>query len=307
MTSSIIGLHKWGPLEVNDEGHRAYQMTTKIKCTTSDDGPSVVHNTAGLPAVGSTWNIGNDNDSYAYCTPYARVYNMQEGDGERALYWFVDQKFTTRPMTRCNTAQIDNPLSEPAQIRGGFAAYREEAIYDNTGALLLMSSLERMKGPEVEIEKGRPIVVCSFNVAALPLTTFSPMMDTGAVNDATLWGCAARTVRLSEVTWERYLYGICTYYYRVNYSFEIKWDGWNRLIIDQGTKVRSNALAAISATNPLIPFVNFYTGKAEVAYLNGTGDAVYVDQGASLGSVWVWEKALEVSYNFLTLGIPTTL
>lgn len=307
MTSSLIDVHKWGPLDVNDEGHRSYELTSRILCTSHLDGPATVLQTAGLPAVGSTWNVGGDVDNYAYCTPYAKVYSQQEGDGERSIHWFVDQRFTTRPMFRCNTATIENPLNEPAQIRGGFAPYREEAIYDRNGDLLLSSSLERMTGPEVEIEKGRPIVNICFNVATLPLTTFTEMMATGAVNDSTLWGCPARTVRLAEVTWERLLYGVCTYYYRITYAFEIKFDGWNRFIIDQGTRRRFTNTAPISSANPLVPHVNWYTQKPEVAYLNGSADPVYVEQGAPVTDIWVWEKELEISYNFLTLGIPSSL
>jgi hypothetical protein len=302
MASEIIGVESW-EADRDDNGHRNYMLVTKIKCATPQEGPATVLQTPGMPTTGSTWNIASDVDNYAYCTPYAKVTPML--DGERQLFWLFEQKFTTRPMWRCNDTTIENPLDEPAAVTGGFAPYREEAITDRFGDLLMMSSLERMRGPEVEIEKGRPFVTISMNVATLPLATFSEMMATGAVNDSLMWGLPARCIRLAEVTWQRFLYGVCTYFYRVNYTFEVKFDTWNRLIVDQGTRVKMLD-APLSATNPMIPFNNPLTGKPDVAFLDGDGNAVYLDQGAPLGDVWIWEKELETEYNFFVLNIPTS-
>lgn len=306
MAGTIVGFYSWGPLDRDEYGHRHYSLTLKIRADSSNDGPATIIQTPGLPAVGSTWNIFTDVDIYAYCTPLAHVYRVDGENGEPGIYWHIDLKFTTKPMVRCNTTTIENPLDEPAMIAGGFNPYREEAIFDRNGDLLFMSSLERMTGPEVEIEKGRPVVSVAFNVSTLPLALFSEMMDTGAVNDSTLWGLPARCVRLAEVTWQRYLYGTCSYYYRVNYSFEIKFDTWNRFIIDQGTKCKLLD-APLSSTNPMITPNNPLTGKPDRFFLDGDGNIVFVDQGAPLTDIWVWEKELEYEYNFLLLDIPTSL
>lgn len=307
MAGTLLGLFSWGPVSRDDVGHRTYPVSHKVEVASYLEGPATALQTPGLPSVGSTWAFGDDLDVYAYCTPQATAKCVQEGDGERASIWLVEQTFTTKPMSRCNSTTIDSPLSEPAQIRGGFSPFREEAIYDRFGDFLLMSSLERMTGPEVEIERGRPIVTISMNVATLPLATFSEMIDTGAVNDATMWGLPARCIRLAEVSWERYLYGVCTYFYRVNYTFEIKFDTWNRFIVDQGTRVKELDDEPISATNPLIPFFNPLTHKPDIAFLDGDGNPVYVDQGEPFSNVHVWEKEIEYEYNFFTLGIPATL
>jgi hypothetical protein len=307
MAVTHIKLYSWGPLERDDNGHRAYSVTIFVRTDSYDDGPATIIQAPGLPAVGSTWAFKDDVDVYAYCTPWARVYHKLEGEGEGSKVWYVDLKFTTRSMIRCNDGTIENPLDEPPMISGGFNPYREEAIFDRHGDLLLMSSMERMTGPEVEIEKGRPVIQISFNVSELPLADFSEMLDKGAVNDSTLWGLPARCVRLAEVTWQRYLYGVCTYYYRINYVFEVKFESWNRYIVDMGTKVKELDTEPISSTNPLITFNNPLTGKPDKAFLDGSGNAVYLDQGAPLSNVWIWEKELEYEYNFLLLDIPSSL
>jgi hypothetical protein len=308
MAATVIGdVFQWGPLQRDEQGHRTYTVVHRVKTASVDEGPASALQAAGLPSVGSYWNFGSDVDIYAYCTPIASVSSVQEGDGERSQYYLVSQQFTTKPMSRCNTTTIDSPLDEPPAIRGGFMPYREEATYDRFGDLLLMSSLERMTGPLIEVEKGRPVVTTSFNVSTLPLIDFSEMLDKGAVNDDTLWGMPARCIRLAEVSWERYLYGVCTYFYRVNYSFEIKFDGWNRLVIDQGTRRKLIDSIPLSPTNPFVPYINPATHKPDVCYLDGTGNAVEVELGASLGDVFVWEKELEDEFDFTALGIPTSL
>jgi hypothetical protein len=306
MAGTIVGIHSWGPLERDDNGHRTYSATIKIKTDDPGDGPATVLQTPGLPLVGSYWVFGLDVDIYAYCTPYARVYSQMEGQGEPDTHWHLDLRFTTKPMYRCNDTTIENPLNEPIMLAGGFNPYREEAIFDRNGDILIMSSLERMTGPSVEIEKGRPVVNISFNTTEVPLALIAQMMDTGAVNDATLWGLPPRCVRLAEMTWQRFLYGSCTYYYRVNYTFEVKFNTWNRFIVDQGTKCKRFD-APLGPDNPMITPNNPLTGKPDVFFLNGDGLIVFVDQGDPLSNVWIWEKELEYEYNFLLLDIPAIL
>jgi hypothetical protein len=63
------------------------------------------------------------------------------------------------------------------------------------------------------------------------------MVDT--LNDATLWGLAARKIKLSNVSWERLLYGTCDYYYKRVFDFDIDFSTFDRDVLDEGTKVLS--------------------------------------------------------------------
>ena len=114
-------------------------------------------------------------------------------------------------MKRCNTTSIENPLAEPQKVSGTFIKYTRELVWDKDGDLLIYSSHEPIKGGDVEFDRNRPSVRVEQNVSGLGLATFAAMVDT--LNDATLWGLVARCIKLDNVSWERKLYGVCTYYY----------------------------------------------------------------------------------------------
>lgn len=302
MVCKIRGVHSWSGGRAEQPPHRTYSLTWLIESGT-DDGPANVMQTPLLPLPGSTWNFGSDVDDWAYCTPYMKAKSVQEGDGERATLWHLEQQFTTKPMLRCNDISIENPLDEPPAVRGSFIPYSEEAITDRFGNYLLMSSLERIRGEQVMVEKGRPCIHITINEGTLPLAMFSEFR--GAVNDSTLWGLPPRTIRLADISWERNVFGVCGFYYRITYSFEIKFETWNRFIIDEGTRVKMLKTFPISDTNPLIPYVDPYTQKPARAYLDGSANAIDVYYGDP-GDIFVHEKEIEPQYNFLLLNIPTS-
>lgn len=232
MSTSLIGTRRsWGG-SIDSEGHREYTVQFRVRSTSKNDGPETVMNTAGLPAVGAVWNLGNDSDSWAFCYPDMKVSLAEVGE---YYFWDVEQKFSTKPLKRCNTTQIEDPLSEPQKVSGSFAKYTEEVFYDRYGDAILSSSLEPYKGSEVEFDANRPTVRIEQNVAALGLSTFAAMIDT--VNDAPLWGLPARCVKLSNVGWERKLYGVCTYYFARTFDFDVRYDGFDRVLLDKGTRV----------------------------------------------------------------------
>jgi len=306
MSATWLNILKW-ELSRDDEGHRTYDVTSKVLTSDVADGPLSVLSASGLPAVGSYWAIGNDEDLYAYCTPYAQV-SCAGQENEINTLWHVKQKFTTQAMRRCNSAGIDDPLAEPAKLSGGFRSYSEEAITDRHGDLLLMSSGELMRGDVLLVERGRPTVRVSINVSSLPLSTFAQYR--GGVNDDTLWGLPARTIRLADITWERNVYGTCNYYYTITYEFEVKYETWNRFIPDKGQYAKVIKDAPLSATNRLVPIQDPLTGRVYTAYLDGSGGMVgWVNAPDALdpGDIYIWEKELEPEFNFLTLGVPSSL
>lgn len=233
MTGTLRSGHRAWKMTRDEEGHREYSIRSLVKCSSYLDGPAVVSQTAGLFAVGSTWSVDNDTDSWAFCIPKMTISPVLED--EKNTEWYVDQIFTTRPLRRCQDTAIEDPLNEPARIGGSFVKYTEEAAYDRNGDAIINSSYEQIRGQEVERDRNRPTVWVEINRSTLPLATVTALMD--YVNDSTMWGLAARCIKLSAFTWERKLYGSCSYYYTLRYEFDINFDTFDRDLLDKGTKI----------------------------------------------------------------------
>lgn len=295
MSCAAIGPLSWG-LVLSEEAHRDYTIKWQVRATDVEDGPLQVFLASGLPAIGSTWSIGNDTDAWAFCWPNWKI--KQIIDGELNLDWEVEQTFSTRPLKRCQTSSIDDPLDEPPKISGSFMSYTEEAAYDYLGNPLVSSSWEQFRGPQVERDEVRAAIVISVNVLTLPLGQYAEFMN--HVNDATLWGLPTRCVKLSGVTFEQNLYGTCTYYYTITYSFDINFNTFDVPLLDMGTRVLAGAG---TLTNP----------KHFIAYKDmlGNNSSVILD---GFGNAWDGTgspgQMLNQKYapaDLLLLGIPSSL
>lgn len=229
--AEVIGRREWGLLQ-NRDGHRTYGLKLLVKGE-YEDGPWEIANATYMPLTGGPWVYGNDFDYWAYCSPEMRCSMLVKNRPNK--YWEVDRIFTTIPFKRCGDFGITDPLSEPMQIGGSFIKYVEEATEDRNGNKIKNSSHEMFRGPNVEFDANRPTVVIRQNVPDLQLDLFSEMVDT--VNDDELWGLSSRKVKLSNVPWERKVYNSCDYYYTRTLEFDINFKGFDRKIIDEGTKV----------------------------------------------------------------------
>jgi len=325
MSATVIGtLTVQG--ERDDEGHRTFTVVSAVKTTDVDDGPLTVMNASGAYAVGSTYSLGNDSDSWAFCYPYAKVTIKDEKEGDPTKLWKLEQKFSTKPLKRCQDTSIENPLSEPQKISGSFVQYTKEAAFDRHGRLIKSSSHELFRGPQTEFDAHRATVKIQQNVSSLGLATFTAMVNT--VNDSTLWGLSARKIKLSNVAWERQLYGSCTYYYTRGFEFDIDFEGFDRRILDEGTKVLNGHWqdptgtgsgsagtagsewvlddingAAPNKNNPQ-HFIRYKDRNGENAriILDGNGEPL-----ADGENPYYFDVEYYAESNFLLLGIPTSL
>jgi len=237
MTATLIdGQRAWASNRDEREGHRFYEISHLVRTTTALDGPATVMQTPGLPTIGSTWNFDNDIDVWAFCTPYMRVSVHKEKEGDPAKIWKVDQKFTTaRPsFQKCQDTTIENPLLEPQRVSGSFVKYTEEAVLDRYGNAITNSAHELYRGPNVEFDASRPTVSIGQNVLNLGLATFSDMIN--KVNSVPQWGLPVRTIKLSNVSWTRNVYGVCFFYYTRDFEFDIRYDTFDRSLLDEGSK-----------------------------------------------------------------------
>lgn len=231
MSGTSLGRVEWS-LDRDDEGHRTYTLKSLVKTTSTADGPAVAYFAAGLPAIGTAWSYGNDFDAWAFCLPRAKVEPVLSK--ERGYYYLVTNYFSTRPLSRCQDDAIENPIAEPAKISGSFVEYTKKAETRSDGSLILSSSHEKIKG--LEKDSSRATVIIEINATTLGLNVYTELLH--CLNDSTLWGLAARKVKFSRVSWERLLYGTCTFFYKKRMEFDIRFDGWDLDdIADTGFKV----------------------------------------------------------------------
>jgi len=238
---------------------------------------------------------------WAFCKPTLVVSVHQEREGDPTKLWKVENTYSTKPSKRCQDESIEDPLLEPQKVSGGFVKYTEEATEDRNGVAIKSSSHEMFRGAQVEFDANRPTVRIEQNTARLGLATFTEMIDT--VNDRTLWGLAARKIKLSNITWSRNLYGQCNFYFTRNFEFDINFNTFDRKLIDEGTKVLNPDLVGADKDNPK-HFIRYKDANDENTrvILDGNGNAL--TDGANPVEITI-EKYEES--NFLLLGIPTNL
>lgn len=234
MASAIIpGQTTWS-MTRSEKGHRVYKVRYRVRCAATD-GPAVALNTVGLPRPGDRWNVDGDLDLWAYCLWTATVNPVIENEPNKQFE--IEFTFTTEPPDNktCKDNQVTDPLLEPMKVSGSFNRVTEEATHDRFGKLITNSAHQSLKGPKTEFDRSRAVVKVEQNVAQLGLTTFVPMIDT--VNDRPLWGMSRRCVKLGHVSWERRYQGACQVYYTRTLEFDLRADGFDRDLIDEGTMV----------------------------------------------------------------------
>ena len=253
MSATVIGPLTWDG-ERDQEGHRTYNVTWLVRAE-RDDGPERVGAASGLPLPGSFWLIGNDVDLWAWCRPNLSIKPHAPKEGEDYIWWKVGQVFSTKPippnLQRCMDVPIEDPLQEPMKISGTFTKYMEEATHDRYGNQLKYSSHEPIRGAKVEFDMNRPTVKIEQNVPVLNLALCSSMVD--SVNFTTLWGLPPRCIKLSNFSWERLFHGLCYVYYKRVFEFDIRYDGFDRRIYDQGTKVLQGHWEDFGGTATCVP------------------------------------------------------
>lgn len=238
----IEGRRSWR-LKRDKDSHREYALRTLIISDDREDGPYTILNTPGLSSPGSPWVFGNDNDPDARCKRNADVhYHEAIREGQACLYWLVDQVFSTDYDDNCDEDST-NPILMKPKISGSFSKYSEEGRKDRLDKDILNSSFEFIHGPQNEWDANRPTVRVESNEALLKWNTLCDTMD--GLNSVVMWCRPVRTIKLSGCTWEQRFYGTagtgtttnCAVYYKRVLEFEHRRDGYDRKILDEGTKM----------------------------------------------------------------------
>lgn len=302
MAATLVGEYEVSAVR-DEEGHREFTLSSRVRTSTVTDGPATVMATPGLPAIGVSWGTWSgcpwsEIDAWARCWPNLKVRMAYEGEGP-VTSWIVDQTFSTKPIKRCQDETVENPVNEPPQLSGSFLKLVREATEDRNGNVLQMSNRELMAGPAVERDDNRPTVRIQFNTLVLPLTTFAGMVD--SVNDAALWGLGPRRIKLDNVSWEKKYYGVCNAYYTITYEFTIKFDQWTHRIVDEGNLVKVDPAADPTDPDSWVQAQDNHDENIRVL-LDGNGNRL-----APGANPFVHQKEIYDEDNLLLLGIPSTL
>lgn len=313
MSAAVVDRIKWGA-ERDKEGYVTYNVDWLVETTDSDDGPQVVSSATGLPAIGDDWVFGNDNDAWAFCEPTMTIRahsDYEEGDPH--THWIVSQKFSNNPRKRCQTAGIENPLLEPVEMRGNTTTFTKEATQTKDGDPLVTTSWEEIKGSIVEVPDPGHMINLSWNVASINLAFYAQTHRQTPLNDATLWGMPARTVRFADWKWQRLLYGVCSYYYKLMLDFELKYDGFDPWIPNRGNMVLPDNVDP-DDTDPDIPAITIKenpdrfivnvdaNGQPCPCWLDAKGRKV-----TNYNDILITQAELLGESNLLLLGVPSSL
>mgnify|MGYP001574548859 CR=1 FL=1 len=355
---SIIGAKRSWSGSRDAEGYRTYVAAFLIKVTDPRlDGPATVLQTPGLPLPGTPWIIGNDVDVWAWCRGNMTVKPLADYKDEPSGYWLAEIEFSTRPPERdknkdggeassCLNAQIDDPLLEPPKISINTVKKTEEAVYankmvykDGTGATIrtktttgtlypriLNSSHEQVRGPQVEFDRGYMTVRIEQNVASFYQAFTLPNQMRNSVNDATLWGMAARRIRLVSTSATRQYHGLCNLYYTRTLEFEADDNGFDRDILDEGARVLNGYWDTNTASPTYGEYITIPDPLPAGGELDPSNFVQYKDPNGENGRVILNGRGMPVASqgnpteepgrtlvqeygesNFLTLGIPTVL
>jgi hypothetical protein len=230
----LLGARTWSG-ERDENGYRNYHATFRVRMDSTLDGPALALQTPGIPIPGSQWIIDNDVDQWAFCKQNVSVKPVLT-DGDPNSYFDLEFLFSTKADNkRCKDQQVDDPLLEPQKVSGGFTKYQEEATIDRFGQPIVNSAWEQMRGPQVEFDGTRYHVAIEQNVPQLQFALVDSMKDT--LNQYLLWGFPSRTLKLTGFTWEKKFHFQCNVYYMRKFEFEGRLEGWDRNLLDEGTKV----------------------------------------------------------------------
>lgn len=210
------------------DSHYTFKVTHQVKASVTD-GPANVLACPELPQPGDQWEFMDDAHIFAECTQESNATPLSQKDGEPYEYWLVEQTFSTK---------IDNPFGRgrPPEINISYHKEKEEATEDRFGDPVVNSSHEQLRGPKVEFDANRQTIkIKQWLLDNTENELVDDMMHT--VNEKPLWNKPSRTVKLSDCTQEKHWMGRdqLLFYVRT-LTFEYRKDGWDRDVLDEGTK-----------------------------------------------------------------------
>ena len=242
---------------------RTYAKVWRVETDSALDGPAVAMAASGIATqFVTTYASGNDSDSYALCVS---VQAEEEGDSRKS--WIVTEQYSTAPPG--NPTSFANPLLDPIAYSLGFDSFRKSITQDINGDEIATTADEPID-PPVETDDSRPVYVVRRNESSVSLPFLLSIKDT--VNANPWKGCAARTVKLRNVSTGEIQQRNNINYYTVTYEFHLNRDTWDAKILNFGRRC-------------YVPLLDKYIYTKEPHFLNASGVAVDYADAVAAGTV----------------------
>lgn len=140
----------------------------------------------------------------------------------------------------------ENPLLRPGIDEWGFVQYQAIAIKDRDGKAI-RNTVEQPFDPPVERDESRLVLIYTRNEAYFPVALAEEYMD--AINSDTFCGRPAGRVKCQNINatkqWEN---GVG--YYKTRYEFHFWKKGWDKEILNRGTRYRQTPGGPYVALTP---------------------------------------------------------
>lgn len=310
MTVKLLGEREW-ELDVDDDGFKMYTVTWFAETSSPFEGPNAVFNTPGLFATGSIWqfedNEGNveEEDQNALCLPNIKISPVVRG--EPNWWWTIQQFFSNKPVTALRQDnEIGSPATIPPKVRGTYVKHTIEAMKDKDYKPILNTAFQRIRGKAAEFDKSNQTIVVE--LMRPQLDNFDDYID--HVNDRPIWGKPVRAVKLSNITFERLVYGVDTFYYNsiLDFDTDIVLDENQEKVSGFDRRVPNVSTLELTGNDKDDP--DSYTSILQV----GDNDRTEKILDPNTGVPWNRQgpvPTIKIQYypeaNFFDLGVPATL
>ncbi|NDD52976.1 hypothetical protein EBZ39_03710 [bacterium] len=277
------------------DGGPVYFREFTAYCSSVLDGPKTLLGSGTFPSVGSSWLYGGETDPFVICQSISVSKQEDHGrwtDGTTCYIWDVKCEFRVEQADNTTPPNIpENPLLRPVVVRGGTGFYTEASQKDKDDKPVTNSAKETF--PPYEIE--RPLVEFEFVRNELSSPASFALNYVGKINQTTIWGGAAKTIRCQGITWEKQ-YENGYEFFQVTYKFAYREEKWQLVLVDNGfNEVVSSKLKPILLDDGSRP--------TEPQKLNGSG----VKLSDTADPVLLPPFNIYKETNFASLGLPTSI
>jgi len=234
----LIGVNRDGSYDAKNI--RVWTQLWRVQTNDPLDGPAVVVNYSGLPALFDPYSSGNDSDPYALLVSKKP---REEGEGHKS--WIVTCEYRSDAIS----AEVgSNPLTDQVKYSCGFDQFSEIARQTSFGQRII-NSVDQVFTPPPEVDQSRPVYIVQRNEAYINLPGIVDLSD--SVNQYAWKGCAPRTVKVKSITPGEIQNRNGLEFYSVRYEFHINWLTWDLRILNQATRYNSAAAGADPVYVPL--------------------------------------------------------
>lgn len=292
-----VSLYDWHS-EESDDGHVDVHVVWLVVTDVTTDGPETIRLSATLPAAGDPYVIGTESTAYFYARRARKAKRVTSKPHDKRR-WYVNQMFSTRPLTRFDaTGPVSDPLLEEPDISGSALTFLRRFTVDSNGDPLVSSTGERYTGPEIEDDDNDLELIIVQNRATDEALLISGVMKTTPWNDAPLYGLPAESWKLNGFATQKVYQGDGTAFWKR--TLRLKTGDFVRQVLDEGTM----EFIGTDTANPK-HYARIKDGRGENVKklpLDGSGNVL-----TNLAAPVYNNFELKGSSNLLLLGLPATL